>query len=113
MIENTQKLHANTVFMGHTEKSGREYAEELGIEWNDEWEDTFPDHVEDENGQWRISDYALNPLVEDSVRLMTENDPVRKLLIIDRMLNRIHARSDIAALFIEGGQSTLNQMFAG
>jgi hypothetical protein len=114
MIENTQKLYINTVLMEHTETSGQAYAEDyFDVEWNEDWDEKFPDHVEDEHGAWRISDYALKPLTSDSMQLMGESDPVRKLLIIDRMLNRIHARSDIAALFIEGGQNTLNQMFAG
>jgi hypothetical protein len=116
MIENTQKLHANTIFMEHEEMSAESYAEGLELNHNYDpelYDEKFPQHVEDEHGQWRISDVALAPLVKDSMQLMAESDPTRKLLIIDRMLNRIHARSDIAALFIEGGTQTLNQMFAG
>ena len=34
-----------------------------------------------------------------------------KLQIIDRMFSRIHCRSDLPGLFIEGGTASLNQLF--
>ena len=111
MMENTQKLYANTLLAGHTEHSPEDYVQErLEGSWTEEDDYQFADHILDENNAWRISDYALRPLMEDSLQLMTANSPEQKLLIIDRMLNRIHARSDIAGLYVEGGTSTLNAL---
>ena len=110
MINNTNKLNANTFFMEHTESDPKYWFEEEQEDWDDTLNEQFPEHVQDENGAWRISDYALKPLLELSMKLYSEDNDEQKLQIIDRMLNIIHARSDCAAFFVEGGRDTLNQL---
>ena len=110
MINNTNKLYANTFFMEHTESDPKYWFEEEEEHWDDNLDQKFIEHVEDENGAWRISDYALKPLIELSIKLYSENNDEQKLQIIDRMLNVIHARSDCAAFFVEGGSKTLNHL---
>ena len=57
-----------------------------------------------------ISDYGLKPLEELLVELLRATTPEEKLLIIDRMLNVVHQRSDIADWFVEGGSRALAQL---
>ena len=57
-----------------------------------------------------ISDYGLNPLLKLLGQLMRETKPEQKLVTIDRMLNVVHQRSDIASWFVEGGSRALSQL---
>jgi len=57
-----------------------------------------------------ISDYGLRPLEELLVELLRASTPEEKLLLIDRMLNVVHQRSDIADWFVEGGSHALAQL---
>jgi hypothetical protein len=57
-----------------------------------------------------ISDYGLKPLEELLVQLLKATSPEEKLLLIDRMLNVVHQRSDIADWFVEGGSHALAQL---
>ena len=57
-----------------------------------------------------ISDYGLKPLEELLVQLLRATTPEEKLLLIDRMLNVVHQRSDIADWFVEGGSHALGQL---
>jgi hypothetical protein len=41
---------------------------------------------------------------------MSATGDVEKLLLVDQMLNVVHARSDLAGMFVEGGQKTLNKL---
>jgi hypothetical protein len=55
-----------------------------------------------------ISDYGLPKLNEIAQALMVTRNPVEQLLLVDQMLNIVHQRGDLAALFIEGGTNSLN-----
>jgi len=57
-----------------------------------------------------ISDYGLKPLQKLVKDLMLSNTPEKELVIVDKMLNIIHMRSDIAAWFVEGGSSALSDL---
>lgn len=57
-----------------------------------------------------ISDYGLKPLEDLLIELLHASTPEEKLLIIDRMLNVVHQRSDIADWFVEGGSHALQQL---
>lgn len=57
-----------------------------------------------------ISDYGLKPLEELLAELLRASSSEEKLLLIDRMLNVVHQRSDIAEWFVEGGSRALAQL---
>ena len=57
-----------------------------------------------------ISDYGLKPLEDLLADLLRASSPEEKLLTIDRMLNVVHQRSDIAEWFVEGGSRALAQL---
>ena len=61
-------------------------------------------------GQAYISDYGMQPLLELVGELRRNTTPEEKVLTIDRMLNVVHPRSDMAGWFIEGGSHALSQL---
>ena len=112
MVRNTLMLNANTELAGHTPHDPVNLAQQYGHEWTDELNEDFGDHILDAQGQWRISDYAMEKLMGYAEKLRRATTPLQKLTLIDLMLGTVHARSDIAGMFIEGGSKTLSQMFA-
>lgn len=62
------------------------------------------------SGQAYISDYGLKPLMTLMQQLTRTTEPEQKIPIIDKMLNVVHQRSDIAAWFVEGGSQALSQL---
>jgi hypothetical protein len=59
-----------------------------------------------------MSDYGLEPLLKLLYDLMRTDVPEQELVLIDRMLNVVHMRSDIASWFVEGGSRSLSQLSA-
>ena len=68
----------------------------------------------DKNGGYILSDYGLEPLQNYIIQLfkIDENNHNAKLVLIDKMLNVVHQRSDLAAWFVEGGSNTLTKLSA-
>jgi hypothetical protein len=67
--------------------------------------------VEDpKSGQAYISDYGYNALVNLSQEIHGTTNPDQRLVIMDKLLNVVHQRSDIAGWFVEGGSSALSQL---
>ena len=68
-------------------------------------------YIEDpEIGQMRISDYGLSPLIKLVGELRSTNNDSTKVVIIDKMLNVIHQRSDMASWFVRGGSKALSDL---
>ena len=63
-----------------------------------------------ESGQAYISDYGMQPLLTLVGELRRETKPEDKLVTIDKMLNVVHPRSDMASWFIEGGSNSLSKL---
>jgi|ERR1035437_244399 hypothetical protein len=61
-------------------------------------------------GQAYISDLGMEPLLTLVGELRRETKPEDKLVTIDKMLNIVHPRSDMAGWFIEGGSSSLSKL---
>jgi len=112
ICENIFKLNANTIIMGHTPLDPISKIEDLSDqEIPQNIFDGFENYVTDpETGQWRISDYAMSPLMNDAYQIISAQNSTDRLLAIDRAINRIHMRGDIAKFFVEGGSSTLNKL---
>ncbi len=64
----------------------------------------------DKNGTAIMSDYGTEPLVKLAFELAREKSAENKVVIIDKMLNVVHQRSDLASWFIEGGSSSLSNI---
>jgi len=67
-------------------------------------------YTTDKNGVDIISDYGLTPLLKLLDTLRSQDKPEEKLVTIDKILNVVHQRSDIASWFIEGGSNALSQL---
>ena len=61
-------------------------------------------------GQAYISDYGMQPLMTLMGELRRQTKPEDKLVTIDKMLNVVHPRSDMAGWFVEGGSSSLSKL---
>jgi len=60
------------------------------------------------NGQWVLSDYGLKPLYNLGEELANSNDVTEIIVLINKILDVSHQRSDLAELFIEGGSESLD-----
>jgi hypothetical protein len=111
ITDNIFKLYANTLLCGHTPHSYDEYLKEAGInkaKFENETDDWFTDPV---SGHWRLSDYGLEPLLNLIPKIKNASKPEDKLFALDRVFNIIHQRSDLSAMFVQGGNSTLQKIF--
>ncbi len=64
----------------------------------------------DKNGTDILSDYGLEPLIKLLFKLLNEENPDKKLPILDRMLNVMHMRSDLAAWLVDGDTRALDDL---
>ena len=62
------------------------------------------------NGRYMISDFGLPVLLKLADKLIPEQDPNKILVLINRILDVTHPRSDLAELFIDGGSETLSRI---
>ncbi len=105
ILTNITLLMANTVLMGHT-----------GVNPRDEFDltpeecDSFADYAIDENGQFRLSDYGMDRLVDLAAKIYQTKKPEDKLVLLDQVLNVTHQRSDLASWFVEGGTKSLHMI---
>lgn len=117
VIRNIAKVTVNTELAGHTQHDPIDDFEEYDInEVSYPIEDSkkpvldFGDYILDEHRQWRISDSALKPLHKLVSEILQTEKPEQQLVLIDRILNICHQRSDIASWFIEGGDRNLSKL---
>lgn len=121
------KLDVSTELLGHTETDPKYGLESAGVHPRqigydvDEWDEVedfyddpafykFSDFLVDENGSWYLSDYGLKPLHNFYHKALITDKPEDMIYAIDKALNVIHARSDLASWFVEGGADTLNKI---
>lgn len=110
-VENVIFISVNTEISGHKEVDGREKLKER-FDSEDEIDAFIDWAIETETG-WRISDYAMEDMI-DLAALATETESADALLVVvDRMLNLAHQRSDLASWFVEGGTRTLTALAEG
>lgn len=60
------------------------------------------------NGQYLISDFGLEPLVKLAIIIINQKNPNEIIVTINRILDVVHQRSDLAEIFIEGGSKSLS-----
>lgn len=110
VMDGIARLKAATDLMGHSRVDPAEVAEALGREWTEETSNKATEFMVDERGNWTLSDFALNPLERLYGELHRAETPEQQLYAIDKILNVVHQRSDLAALFVEGGSKTLSEI---
>lgn len=70
----------------------------------------FYDYATDKNGTDIMSDYGLEPLQKLALELSRTSDHNQMIVVIDKMLNVVHQRSDMASWFVNGGSSALSDI---
>ena len=60
------------------------------------------------NGGWVLSDFGLEPLQKLGGEMADSNSAAELIVLINKVLDVSHQRSDLAELFIEGGSTTLD-----
>lgn len=115
VVENVLRLEFNTAVMGHTQLSAEDalYGHTSESEDVEQVANEFGDYATDPNGAWRLSDYGLDKLHGLIQQIVSAKTPEQKLMLVDMALNVVHQRSDLAAMFVEGGTSTLNKVDSG
>ena len=112
ILNNIARLRAATEMMGHSQVDAREMLSDMGYEFTDEqWDKWMTTFFTDEHGNWTLSDYALEPLEQFYSKIYGAETAEEKLHWINKALHVIHQRSDLAALFVEGGSQTLREIF--
>lgn len=111
MFDMVARLHAANAISGHDSYDPRPEIEEMvGEAFSDEeWHQFVEGMVHNDKGEWLVSDYGLPKLEKLAFALAeAEGDAEQQLLIVDQMLNVIHQRGDLAAMFVEGGTKVLD-----
>lgn len=108
MIKILVRLHASNDLSGHG--NGVDYEDELGVEDpGSRNADFYFDFLNTEYGE-PCSDYGLDKLWKIAFNLIKTTNAEQQLLLVDQMLNVVHQRGDLSALFVEGGISSLNTL---
>jgi hypothetical protein len=110
IVQKIATLDANTTLMGHTPIDPVEALDAYGLKMSNALSDKLTDYLTTEKGNWRISDYGLEKLQKIAVDIIASKTPEEKLLLIDRVLNVVHQREDLAAWFVEGGRNSLDEL---
>lgn len=106
VVNNIVQIDVNTELMGHKSFYPIDEMEDVGLTEEDlQKTDYF-----DTDGQWRLSDYASDKLLEIALKILRAESPEQKLVLVDQALNVIHQRSDIAEWFVEGGSRNLAKL---
>ena len=112
ILKNIAALDAGNALSGHSQEDPREMIEcAHGIELDEDQMEKFQEYLALEDGTWIVSDYGLpylHPIYQQIMNAKTAED---KLYAVDRALNVVHQRGDLADFFVEGGSKTLNAVF--
>jgi hypothetical protein len=108
IVMNIIKVSVNTELTGHKQFQPKDDMEDLEITEEQLYESKYL--LDDASGHYRISDYALDNLEKLAIDIIRERNAEKKLILVDRVLNTIHPRSDLAAWFVQGGSSSLNKL---
>jgi hypothetical protein len=108
LVENVLRIAVNNVISGHCTSSPEDAMDE---HLPPEEQEAFVDWaIGTETGGWRISDYGISALFHLAALLSETHDPMEKIVVMDRMLNVSHPRSDLASWLVEGGTRTLDEL---
>lgn len=103
-------LDASTVLLGHSTESPQDVIEGFEIDYKESIHDHLCDYMCTKDGTYYLSDYGLKPLQELAGKLLDASTAEEKLLLLDRVLNVCHQRSDLASWFVAGGRDALDEL---
>jgi hypothetical protein len=110
MIEILARLNASNDLAGHGRMSDEDIMDLTGYEIPDGNNyDFYFDFINTDYGV-PVSDYGLPKLNDLAAKLMMARTSEQQLFYVDQMLSVVHQRGDLAALFIEGGWDSLQEL---
>ena len=111
VLDNIVLLDLTNALSGHSEENPEGILEEVGVEDIDPQSDSFLEYLTDpDTGGWYVSDYGLPYLHGAYLLILRAETPEETLLAVDKALNVVHQRSDLASWFVEGVTKTLNEV---
>jgi hypothetical protein len=110
ILRNLARIQAATDLAGHGTMEVNDIVTERGFKpIADDNTDFYFEFINTAYGT-PISDFGLPQLWNLAEKLTSAKTSEEKLVAIDRMLNVVHQRGDLAALFVEGGIPSLSQL---
>lgn len=103
-------IDASTTLLGHTQESPQDVIERFELAYDESLWTRLCFYMCDESGTNYISDYGLKPLQKLAGQLIDAVTAEEKLLLLDRILNVCHQRSDLASWFVRGGRGALDEL---
>jgi len=103
-------LDASTKLLGHSSESPQDIIEGFELTYHESVWEHLCDYMCTKDGTHYISDYGLKPLQELAGKLIEASTAEEKLLLLDRILNVCHQRSDLASWFVVGGRGALDEL---
>lgn len=121
IADNLVTLEYMTAFAGHSQYFPKDAFEDVfgeEYEGNYDYEELseflenigYYDWAQLPDGSDAISDYGIQPIAKILEELSPASTPEDKLLIINRCLDIIHCRGDLASTFIQGGRATCSSI---
>lgn len=118
---NVAKIAVNTTLLGHTQDSPERYVQEMLERGDRDVPDAADigkiieelvdsDFATDDKGAWRLSDYGMDKMRNYSIEALAAETPEEKIVAVDKILNVVHQRSDLASWFVEGGSNSLSEL---
>lgn len=107
MMELIVRLSVTNDLSAHSSRQPEDILADYDYQFTPEQIEALQEMLVDEHGHWLVSDYGLDPLQGVYYQIFKADTAEEKLYAVDRGLNIIHQRSDLSALFVEGGQKTL------
>jgi len=109
-LDKIATFKANNEIAGHERIPSKAVFEEQEAEFTPEMDEMIADYLLTSKGVLRISDYGIDKLEQEVYSILSSKSAEEKLLALDRILNVIHQRSDLASWFVEGGRETLEEI---
>ena len=111
VLNNIVRLSMTTRLWGHEMDNPQDIIDETDFEIDLSDSDTgerFLTFLTDKaRGYQFLSDYAIRPLQQLYLQIFNTDSPEKLIYLIDKVLNIIHQRSDLADMFVQGGSATL------
>lgn len=127
IIENVLSIYAITELAGHSPSFPiDEFCDAFGYDYKEYVDDDDLGGYTKASGEleglgfydWAIlpdgsdawSDYGLGPLMELLKELEEVDTPEEKIVVINKIMNVVHQRGDLASAFIQGGYNSLTSI---
>lgn len=111
MLNNIALLDATNALLGHSQEDPVEMVERAGMDLDEQGVERLLYYLRDpDTGVWYVSDYGLPYLHGAYALILRSSTPEERLYAVDKALNVVHQRSDLASWFVEGGTKTLNEI---